>query len=460
LASRAQGRPGRQDEVFPQFSKFGTGFSGVLKVNRGSIFFPLNPNKLRFGEVVNFNIYVKSDNPGADKPEYSLFCRRGEIFNPGHLAKIKFIHIHCVYYHRRDKDNVAYYLNPDLTLVGDIQFFKQKKRLGATLISKKEVYIPMPVKNLQLGIKVNFDVFKKTKCIKKMDYNYDTFIRKGDICQPTLIDDLNQKGINYVYFREQDETEVLQYLYHNLSLILKDNRLPPGKKTEMIYNVALIWTRRFYYEKHLRTPEEMRAGFKLIDYLLNMFHQDKYYLQWVPGLRRHGDKLHAHCLNTCILGLAFTKYLGWPDEEIIEFARGALLHDLGMVEVPQTLLDKPGRLSKVEMELIKKHPQDSCLIIKDIGFTSLNSLVMIFQHHEYGDGSGYTQGLKLPSINHWARILRIIDSYEAMTANRSWREKFDPVGALSEMRQECSERGTFDTNYLIDFIKLLSGNCG
>lgn len=427
-------------------------------MDRKTIFFPLNPDKLRFGEEINFNIYTKSDNPGANKPEYSLFCRRGEIFNPGLFAKIKFNYTRCVYYHRRDKDNVDYYLNPDFTFVGDVQFLKQKKRLGATLISNEEVFIPMPVKNLQPGIKVNFAVFKKIKSIKKMDYNYNIFIPKGDICQQTLIDDLNQKGINYVYFREQDGAEVLQYLYHNLGLIVKDDRLPPVKKAEMIYNVALIWTRRFYYAKHIRMPEEMKAGFKLIDYLLKMLHQDQHYRQWLPGLRRHGEKLHAHSLNTSILGLAFTKYLCWPDDEIIEFAQGALLHDIGMVEVPQKLINKPGRLSKLEMELIKKHPQDSCLIIKEIASLSLNPMVMIFQHHEYGDGSGYTQGLKLPSINHWARILRIIDSYEAMISNRSWREKFDPIDALQEIRQEWSDRGTFDTNYLIDFIKLLSGN--
>jgi HD-GYP domain-containing protein (c-di-GMP phosphodiesterase class II) len=158
-----------------------------------------------------------------------------------------------------------------------------------------------------------------------------------------------------------------------------------------------------------------------------------------------------------MLGLAFTKYLNWPDEEIVEFARGALLHDLGMAEIPPTLLNKPGRLSVPEMELVKKHPQDSYLIIEEISSLSLNSMVMILQHHELGDGSGYIQGLKLPMISPWARILRIIDSYEAMTSNRSWREKFNPLDALQEIRKEWSVKGTFDTNYLIDFIKFLSG---
>lgn len=291
-----------------------------------------------------------------------------------------------------------------------------------------------------------------------MDYNYHIFISKGDICQPTLIDDFKERGINYVYFREQDGAEVLQYLYHNLSLLLKDQKMPPAKKAEMVYDTAFIWTRRFYYEKQNRSPAEIKAGFKLIACLLKILSQDEQHLQWLLKLRRNGEKLYAHSLNTSILGIAFTKYLGWPDNEIMEFAQGALLHDIGMVEVPQKLLNKPGRLSQIEMDLIKQHPHDSYRIIKEILPLSVNPMVMILQHHECGDGSGYMQGLRLASINHYARILRIIDSYEAMISNRSWREKYDSLDALQEIRKDWSDRGIFDTNYLIEFIKFLSGS--
>ncbi|MFZ5451140.1 MAG: HD-GYP domain-containing protein [Thermodesulfobacteriota bacterium] len=427
-------------------------------MNSGKIYFSLNPDKLRLGEQINFDIYVKSDNPGANQPEYSLFCRRGQTFNPGLYAKIKFHYTHCVYYHHRDKDNVEYYLDPNLTLVTNAQFIRTPKRMGVTLINKKQIYLPMPIKNLLPGEKVNFDVFNKIKCIQKMDYNYHIFISKGDICQPTLIDDFKERGINYVYFREQDGAEVLQYLYHNLSLLLKDQKMPPAKKAEMVYDTAFIWTRRFYYEKQNRSPAEIKAGFKLIACLLKILSQDEQHLQWLLKLRRNGEKLYAHSLNTSILGIAFTKYLGWPDNEIMEFAQGALLHDIGMVEVPQKLLNKPGRLSQIEMDLIKQHPHDSYRIIKEILPLSVNPMVMILQHHECGDGSGYMQGLRLASINHYARILRIIDSYEAMISNRSWREKYDSLDALQEIRKDWSDRGIFDTNYLIEFIKFLSGS--
>jgi HD-GYP domain-containing protein (c-di-GMP phosphodiesterase class II) len=427
-------------------------------VNSDLIFLPLDPDKLRAGEVVNFSIYVKADAPGATKEEYSLFCRRGEIFNPGNFSKIKFSHVHRVYYHRRDKENVTYYLYPDASLLDNIQFLKKEKRLAAKYSIKKPVYIPIALDNITPDIRLNFDCFMKSKVITKMDYNYTNYISKGDMCRQALIDDLRRKGVNYLYFRKEDEAEVLKFLYHNLDLILKDESISPFNKAKLTYNAALLWADRFYYEKHIRTLDELKAGFKLIDYLLATLHQDQNYRQWLPGLRRHGEKLPAHSLNTCLLGLGFANYLGWPDEEVVDFAQGALLHDIGMMEIPETLLLKPGRLTAAEMELIKKHPRESCRIIKEIYALNLYSMVMILQHHESGDGSGYSQGLNLDSINRWARILRIIDSYEAMTSNRSWRGKFDSLDALQEMRQEWSARGTFDTNYLIDFIKFLSGS--
>jgi HD-GYP domain-containing protein (c-di-GMP phosphodiesterase class II) len=425
-------------------------------VKGDKIFHRLDPNNLRPGEEVNFSIYVKADNPGAAKEEYSLFCRRGEIFNPGLFAKIKFNYIQWVYYHRRDQENVKYYFNPDLTLIGDVQFLREKKRLGAIPIINKEIYFSLAVKNLHPGIKVPVDIFLKSKILGKRDYRYSIAVPKGDICQPAFLDNLNRKGIDYVYFRKQDEEEVFRYLYHNLGLIVKDETLPYNKKAELLYNIILLWTSRFYNEQYNKTVAELKTGFRLIEYLFSMLQQDKHSLQWLPRLRRHGEKLHAHCLNTCVLGMAFTKYLGWPKNQVIEFSQGALLHDLGMIDVPDALLNKPGRLSKAEMQLIKKHPEDSCRIIKEISSLSIDPMVMIFQHHEFGDGSGYLQGLKLPMIHQWARILRIIDSYEAMTSNRSWREKYDPLGALQEMRQEWSNKGIFDTNYLVAFIKFLS----
>jgi HD-GYP domain-containing protein (c-di-GMP phosphodiesterase class II) len=81
---------------------------------------------------------------------------------------------------------------------------------------------------------------------------------------------------------------------------------------------------------------------------------------------------------------------------------------------------------------------------------------MVLQHHEYGDGSGYPEGLKLAAIHPWARVLRILDSYEALTARRRWRQEHNPSQALWIMRQEWENSVVFDPHYLARFIKFLA----
>jgi len=434
-------------------------------MNRDSFFVPLEIKKLRSGEVVNFNIYLKSAISAERK--YVLFCRRGEVFNPGSFIRIKLNDIYYVYYQQFEKDQVDKYLSGTVRLANNrinrvsvpsnLSPASPPGRLANNGTGANEFYFPLAVKNLQPGIEVNFDVFLKVSAIGNDDFGYTTFVPKGEVCKLASLNGLHDKGTANVYFNKRDETNVFNYLYHNLRLKLQDDKLPPAKKAELVYDTALLWTRRFYHLKFNRTPEELETGFKLINYLLNTFHQDRHYHQWLPKIRGYDGNLHVHSLNTCLLGLAFAKHLKWPNDKIMEFGQGTLLHDIGMVEVPPAVLNKPVRLSESEMGLVKKHPAESHRILKKIQFLHKNSMLMVLQHHETGDGSGYPMGLRLPLINHWARVLRIVDSYEALTSRRSWRDKLDSMKALKVMRQEWLNSGVFDINYLVEFVKFLSG---
>ncbi len=434
-------------------------------MNRDNFFIPLEIRKLRSGEVINFNVYIRSESTAERK--YALFCRRGEVFNPGSLMRIKFNDIYYVYYQQFEKIQVDKYLSGTVNLTNNrinrvsvpsnLSPASPEGRLENNGAVKNEFYFPLRVKNLQPGIEVNFDVFQGISIIGNNDCVYTTFLRKGEVYRLTSVNELHDKGIKTIYFNKRDETNVFNYLYHNLSLKLKDDNLSPAKKAELVYDAALLWTRRFYYLKYNRTSEELETGFKLINYLLNTFHQDRHYHQWLPNIRGYDGNLYVHCLNTCLLGLAFAKHLKWPNDKIIEFGQGTILHDIGMVEVPHAVLNKPVRLSASEMGLVKKHPAESHRILKKIQFLNKNSMLMVLQHHETGDGSGYPMGLRLPLINHWARVLRIVDSYEALTSRRSWRDKLDSMKALKVMRQEWLNSGVFDINYLVEFIKFLSG---
>jgi HD-GYP domain-containing protein (c-di-GMP phosphodiesterase class II) len=88
---------------------------------------------------------------------------------------------------------------------------------------------------------------------------------------------------------------------------------------------------------------------------------------------------------------------------------------------------------------------------------SREALLMVLHHHENGDGSGYPEGLKLVSIYPLARVLRLIDSFEALASPRSWRAGHPPAQFLWIMRQDWQRSGMFDVSLLVEFIRFIAG---
>jgi HD-GYP domain-containing protein (c-di-GMP phosphodiesterase class II) len=110
------------------------------------------------------------------------------------------------------------------------------------------------------------------------------------------------------------------------------------------------------------------------------------------------------------------------------------LHDIGKITIPAEILSKPGKLSSIEYELIKAHPQSSYNVLKDVDFPWPLAEVAL-QHHERMDGSGYPQGLKGEAILLEARIMAVADVIEAMSSHRPYRAGLGIDAALSEIER-------------------------
>ncbi len=133
------------------------------------------------------------------------------------------------------------------------------------------------------------------------------------------------------------------------------------------------------------------------------------------------------------LAVAIAKELGLPDDKVHGIQLGALVHDLGKIQVPAEILSMPRKLSELEFSLIKTHAQAGYNILKDITFPWPIAL-MVLQHHERMDGSGYPQGLKGDEIVLEARILNVADVVEAMSSHRPYRPGLGIDAALSEIK--------------------------
>jgi HD-GYP domain-containing protein (c-di-GMP phosphodiesterase class II) len=117
---------------------------------------------------------------------------------------------------------------------------------------------------------------------------------------------------------------------------------------------------------------------------------------------------------------------------------GALLHDVGKIVVPSSMLNKPGRLTAEEWATMKRHPQAGVHLLREIEFP-WDIRPMVRHHHEHWDGGGYPDGLVGDDIPLSARILCIADVFDALTSSRSYRAGMTPGRALAVMRQDCGK---------------------
>jgi HD-GYP domain-containing protein (c-di-GMP phosphodiesterase class II) len=115
---------------------------------------------------------------------------------------------------------------------------------------------------------------------------------------------------------------------------------------------------------------------------------------------------------------------------------GALLHDVGKIVVPPSILNKPGPLTAKEWAVMKRHPQAGVHLLREIEFP-WDIRPMVRHHHEHWDGSGYPDGLVGEDIPFSARVLCLADVFDALTSSRSYRAGLTPGKALSVMREDC-----------------------
>ena len=161
----------------------------------------------------------------------------------------------------------------------------------------------------------------------------------------------------------------------------------------------------------------------------------------------------GHSMRVALCAEAIAERLGWSAEESHNLYLIGLLHDIGKIGVPDTILNKPSRLSEREFGQIKKHPVIGAEILKNVRIIPGVSDGALY-HHERYDGNGYPFGLKGEEIPLCARIIAIADTYDAMTSNRIYRAKLPDPSVVSEF-ERCS--GTqFDPHLVSVFVEMLN----
>lgn len=156
---------------------------------------------------------------------------------------------------------------------------------------------------------------------------------------------------------------------------------------------------------------------------------------WSKALEIRDQETQGHAQRVTALTIRLTEALGVPRNQMVHIRRGALLHDIGKMGIPDKILHKPGPLTEEEWLVVRKHPQTAFELLLPIPFLH-HALDIPYCHHERWDGSGYPRGLKGEEIPLAARIFSVVDVWDALTSNRPYRAAESPERVSQYLREK------------------------
>ena len=161
----------------------------------------------------------------------------------------------------------------------------------------------------------------------------------------------------------------------------------------------------------------------------------------------------GHCSRIERLALQIGERLGLSGDRLIALSYAAYLHDVGKVKVPDEILNKPGPLTDAEWEEMRKHPDYGAEMLKEKDFLK-DAAEIVRAHHERYDGTGYPRGLKGEEIPIEARIIAVVDAYDAMTSDRPYRKALPKEKAIAELKKNAGTQ--FDPRVVKAFLSVIN----
>lgn len=233
---------------------------------------------------------------------------------------------------------------------------------------------------------------------------------------------------------------------------MKEETKVTSPDVERIYQDLLVLVKDILDKGTKDEPIEGKEIAKRIEKLVDQMQTVADGLVDMTSRSTPDNYLYGHTINVCLLSIAVGIELGYDKSKLNELGISSLLHDIGMVKV-MDIIEKPQKLTREEYEKVQQHPVYGAEILKKAKNLSKIAIYVAHEQHEKVDGSGYPKGLKEDEINEYARIVGVVDAYEAMVHPRPQRKKLLTYEAIREL---LKNKARFDTH----FLKVLIGRIG
>jgi len=284
------------------------------------------------------------------------------------------------------------------------------------------------------------------------DENGKILLAEGTLLRNAMVERIQKFGLETVLiFVEESENSnsFKSYRYEEAS---NNNKIKDDEVEELVYETRIIMSeslKKFHFSEMAEFEKIMLVVSQLIDEILS---NDFVTINLVK-IKDTDSYLLEHSVNVCLLSIITGIYLGYGKSDLIKLGLGALLHDIGKTQIPESIVNKPEKLTTQEFDVMKKHTELGRLILLKAESIPKESTDVILYHHERVDGEGYPMGISGDDIPEFSKIVSLADVFDATTSDRVYRDRIDPYTAVEYILGETDKK--FDRQIVRTFLKLI-----
>lgn len=286
----------------------------------------------------------------------------------------------------------------------------------ADSVTQRRNFLPVPLHTLSLAKELPVDIYlmqsKESAPVLFRRKNLDI---AGDELQKLL-----ESGIEMGYVPREQVADYQRFLQDNVGSIVANQELPLEDRLRFLGDTGRSILREVFLSDDIDEAVDQIRDLSI--YMSSLISENEVVLFEMFETLRHDYHTYTHVYNVASYSLLLAKAIGITEEaELREISMAALLHDMGKLRIPLHILNKKGRLTEQEWKIIQRHPTDGFLTLATRPDLNEAQLMMVYQHHEKLDGSGYPVGVDRGDVHPYARLCAVVDIFEALTSNRPYR---------------------------------------
>lgn len=247
-----------------------------------------------------------------------------------------------------------------------------------------------------------------------------------------------------------------------LNAISSDESLLMGSKYEKAresYQESVLSVKLILNDLAAGKPLDFNVAAHISETLYQNIENSESFTRYLMELKNYDDYTYTHCVNVAFFAMLIAKWMRLPKHKILEIIQAGALHDIGKMKIPGDILNKCGKLTSEELQIMKAHTTLGYEMLKKSTCIEDRIKDAVLMHHERLDGSGYPSGTSADNLGEYAKIIAVADVYDAMTSDRPYRKRMSPFEAFHEFIKMGASAFDFSIvkAFLLNFSSYLVG---